>query len=86
MITIDQNTVEGDFNFVGAVHRRMIIDALLFEAIEELSATGLVVLQSGGFQTEIETMKLKNKVNSSLTEYDFRTNDEKYKLENLSFI
>lgn len=86
MIIIDQDKVEGNFRFSGEVHRKMIMEYLIFEKIDELSATGLVVLQSGGFHTDIEKMKLKDKMNISLTEYDFRVKDKKYKLENVSFV
>lgn len=88
MIIIDQNEVELSeeaFDFVGKVHRKMIIDFLLFEKIEELSCTGLVVLQSGGFHDEIETMKLKDKINPQTLDYDFKTSDEEYKIVNLKF-
>ena len=89
MIIIDQNKTkisEDALDFVGSFHRKMVIDFLSIELIEELSCTGLVVLQSGGFHKEIEEMKLWDKTNSLLSDYDFRTKDEKYKLENLSFI
>ena len=87
MIIIDQNKVKvtEDVNWIGDVHRKMIVDFLLFETIEELSCTGLVVLQCAGFHDEIETMDLKNKLNVSLSDYDFRTQDEKYKMINLTF-
>jgi len=88
MIIIDQNKVEvtEDKLWLGGVHRKMILDSLSLETIEELSCTGLVILQTGGFHEEIEAMKLKDKLNTYLSDYDFKTADEKYKMVNLTFI
>ena len=87
MIIIDQAIVEDEFEgdtIVTEVHEKMIAEHFMFEIIDELSAMGLTVLRSAGFEKECKV--LEDSVNADLVEYDFRINDTKYKLINISFI
>ena len=88
MIIIDQNMVEGNFDFIGEVHNEMIKD-IIVETLDEVSPTGLTILQSAGVSTETLSEAIKNKnivVNDDDIDYDYRIGAIKYKLENISFI